>query len=124
MELGTKIDTLYAFREARLELSRQVEEVKQMETMLRNDILNLLHDAGLAKASGLAATCGIKTSTEPVIEDWEQVHDYIRKENRFDLLQKRISAPAWRDLKHTGILVPGTTSVEVQDISLTKSTRS
>jgi hypothetical protein len=117
------IDTLYATRQKRLDVTKEVDALKVEEAQMRERILEMLDEQGMAKASGYMATCGIKKSIEPVTTDWEQIHEFIRIENRFDLIQKRLSAPAWRDLFNTGILVPGTDSVEVRDLSLTKSTR-
>lgn len=121
--LGALIDQLYATRQQRLELTRQVDDFKTKEVMLRGDILKILEETGLAKASGQTATCGVTTKVEPQVTDWDQVHAWIRINNRFDLLQKRISAPAWRDLQADNTLVPGTEPVVVTDLSLTKSTR-
>jgi len=123
MTLGEQIDTLYQTREKRLNLQRQIEELKDVEVECRSEIMVALHAQGMSKATGLLATASIKKSIEPITADWEQIHKYIRQEDRFDLLQKRLSAPAWRGLFEAGILVPGTESVEVQDLSLTKSTR-
>jgi len=123
MDLGVKIDALYALRQQRLELTKTVDILKAQETAAREDILSTLDGMRLAKASGLQATCGVKESIEPVPEDWEMIHNYIRTENRFDLIQKRLSAPAWRELRDSGLLVPGTSAVTVRDLSLTKSTR-
>jgi hypothetical protein len=123
MELGEMIDKLYELRETRLELDRTVADLKSQEVAARLMIKEKLEEVGLAKASGKRATCGITSKIEPIIEDWDKVHDFIRTENRFDLLQKRLSAPAWRELQENNILVPGTESVVVFDVSLTKSTR-
>jgi hypothetical protein len=122
-ELGVTIDALYNMRQQRLELQRAVDGLKAEETELRGQILDALEASGLAKASGQVATAGIKTSLEPMVEDWDLVFAWIRENNRFELVQKRISAPAWREYKESGILVPGTAPNEVVDISLTKSTR-
>lgn len=124
MKIGELIDALYATRQMRLDKSKEVDALKGEETVLRGKILDLLDAQGMAKASGLSATCGVKESLEPITTDWEQVHEYIRTENRFDLLQKRLSAPAWRELLASGIQVPGTEQVTVRDLSLTKSSRS
>ena len=123
MAIGELIDKLYELRETRLALDRTVAGLKAQETAMRLEIKEELENVGLAKASGKRATCGITSKIEPIIEDWDKVHDWIRAENRFDLLQKRLSAPAWRELKENNILVPGTESVVVYDVSLTKSTR-
>jgi hypothetical protein len=123
MDLGMMIDTLYATRQERLDVSKKVDELKALETEMRGRILEQLDTMGMAKASGYQATCGIKKSIEPVPVDWDAIHTYIREADRFDLIQKRLSAPAWRGLLESGILVPGTEQVEVRDLSLTKSTR-
>ena len=121
--LGTMIDALYATRAHRLDITKQVDALKAEEREMRAKILEALESVGLAKASGSLATCGITTSTEPVVNEWEQVHKWIRENDRFDLLQRRLSTVAWRELREAGILIPGTESMEVVDISLTKSTR-
>jgi len=123
MTIGQQIDALYMTRQKRLELQSEVEELKEIEAGCRITILDVLQHNGMAKATGLLATVSIKKSIEPITANWEQIHEFIRQENRFDLIQKRLSAPAWRGLLEAGILVPGTEKVEVQDLSLTKSTR-
>jgi len=122
-DLGSAIDSLYEARERRLNLDRQVKELKQQEAQIKMDILDLLGVSGLAKASGYLATASVKTSTIPIITDWDKVHEFIRTQNRFDLLQKRVAVIAWRELYDSGELVPGTESVEDVDLSLTKSVR-
>lgn len=121
--LGLNIDALYAMREKRLEVEKQVKQLKEEEYAMRNAILLALGESGLAKASGQLATASIRTSEIPVVSDWEEVYNFISEHDRFDLLQKRLSTIAWRDLKESGTLVPGTEAVEDTDISLTKSVR-
>ena len=122
-ELGGTIDALYALRQSRLEKQKEIDAMKVEEMNFRQIIIGMLEESGLAKASGGMATAGIKVTVEPLVTDWDPVFEYIRKENKFELIQKRISAPAWRELKESGILVPGTEENPVVDISLTKSTR-
>lgn len=123
MELGNMIDLLYSLRQLRLDKTREVDKLKEEETLARLQIMEHLDSAGLAKASGGMATCGIISKIEPQVTDWEAIHEYIRIQNRFDLVQKRLSAPAWRDLKESGVLLPGTEAITVRDLSLTKSSR-
>lgn len=121
--LGAIIDKLYATRAKRLDITKQVDALKEEERGMRAKIIEMLDAVGLAKASGSLATCGITINIEPVVNDWDVVHDYIRENNRFDLLQKRLSTVAWRELHLEGTTVPGTESMQVIDVSLTKSTR-
>ena len=123
-KLGELIDRLYNHRQNRLALEKRVQEMKSEEHTLRQLVMAELDEVGLAKASGSTATVGIVESTQPQIEDWEAVHKYIREHDRFDLLQKRLSVLAWRDLvQKDGFLVPGTVATTVYDLSLTKSGR-
>lgn len=122
--LGELIDELYTTREDRLAKTKEVDAMKSRESSLKEMILDLLEASGLAKASGSLATCGVTVGEEPMVTDWEKVHSWIRIENRFDLLQRRLSAPAWRDLKSDGVLIPGTEVHTVTNVSLTKASRS
>lgn len=123
LTLGQAIDNLYAARAARLAKAKEVKDLQVTEAIAKAQVLQMLNDTGLAKASGMTATASITTEDIPFIKDWEAVHEYIKINDRFDLLQKRIGVVAWRDLFKDGILVPGTEPAVDTDISLTKSTR-
>ena len=123
MTLGEAIDTLYQARAARLAMAKEVKELQVKESVAKAEVLKLLGESGLAKASGKLATAGITTEDVPYIKDWDEVYSYIKSNDRFDLLQKRIGVVAWRDLFKDGILVPGTEAAVDTDLSLTKSTR-
>ena len=123
LTLGQAIDSLYAARAARLAKAKEVKDLQVLETIAKAQVLQMLNAIGLAKASGMTVTASITTEDIPFIKDWEAVHEYIKINDRFDLLQKRIGVVAWRDLFKDGILVPGTEPAVDTDISLTKSTR-
>jgi hypothetical protein len=122
-ELGLKIDEFYKARASRLEAKRKIKEAKELEYRLKQELLDILEEAGLQKASGMVATASIKRSVVPVVEDWDLLHEYVATHNRFDLLQKRISTLAWRDMFQAQELVPGTAAIEDVDLSLTKASR-
>lgn len=121
--LGQAIDSLYQARAARLVKAKEVKDLQIVEATAKVEVLKLLGEAGLAKASGMLATAGITIEDIPFIKDWDAVYGYIKINDRFDLLQRRIGVVAWRDLYKDGILVPGTEQAIDTDLSLTKSTR-
>lgn len=123
MTLGESIDRLYEARAARLAKAKEVKDLQAAETLAKTEVLKLLGESGLEKASGKLATVGILKDDVPFIKDWEEVYKYIKANDRFDLIQKRIGVLAWRDLFKDGILVPGTEAAVDTDLSLTKSTR-
>jgi hypothetical protein len=122
-DIGTTIDALYAMRERRLGIERQVKEMKEAELTLRGKIFEMLANMGLTKASGAVATAGIKVSNVPLVEDWDKLWQYIIFTGSTDLVQKRISVTAWRERFEDGQEVPGVSKVEDVDISLTKASR-
>ena len=123
LTLGEAIDNLYQARAARLVKAKEVKDLQVLEAQAKIEVLNLLEASGLQKASGMLATAGITTDDVPYIKDWDMIYAYIKENDRFDLIQKRIGVVAWRDLFKDGVLVPGTEAAIDTDISLTKSTR-
>lgn len=123
MTLGEAIDNLYTARAARLAMAKEIKDLQATEATAKLVVLKMLGESGLAKASGQLATAGITTDDIPFIKNWDEVYEYIKINDRFDLLQRRIGVVAWRDLYKDGILVPGTEAAIDTDLSLTKSTR-
>lgn len=123
MTLGEAIDCLYQARAARLAKAKEVKDLQATEAAAKLEVLRLLGEAGLEKASGKLATAGILTEDVPYVKDWDALYGYIKENDRFDLLQRRIGVVAWRDLFKDGVLIPGTEAGVDTDLSLTKSTR-
>ena len=124
LTLGQAIDQLYEARAERLAKAKEVKDLQIKEAAAKVQVLALLRESGLEKASGKLATAGITTEDIPFVKDWDAVFDYIKSNDRFDLVQRRIGVVAWRDLFRDNILVPGTEAAVDTDISLTKSKRS
>lgn len=123
MSIGIMIDTLYDLRAQRLAIEKQVEELKARETATKEEILFLLKESGLEGAKGEVATASIQYKIKANVTDWDAVYSYIRDNDMFALLQKRLTTTLWAALQEDGILVPGTEPMALTDLSLTKSKR-
>ena len=123
MSLGKKIDELYELRAKRLALQKEVDTIKDEERTRTDEIMHMIGDAGLGAARGAVATAALRTATKPIVTDWHQVYDYIKSNDRFDLLHQRISSLAWAELEKDGFLVPGTEAFVELSLSLTKAKR-
>jgi hypothetical protein len=117
------IDSLYNLRAQRLAIEKQVEELKARETATKEEILFLLKESGLEGAKGEVATASIQYKIKANVTDWDAVYAYIRDNDMFALLQKRLTTTLWAALQEDGILVPGTEPMALTDLSLTKSKR-
>lgn len=118
--LGELADSLWELRHDRLELQRRAEEMKQGEAELSEKILALLKDLGLKKATGTKATVSASVRTVVDVQDWDKVYAYIKKNNRFDLLQKRPSVMAFNEVWDNGKSIPGTEPLPTPILSLRK----
>lgn len=113
-------DLLYETRAARLELQKQVDELKKNEAELKDHLINSLPKSDASGVSGKVANAKITKKTIPQVEDWEAVQKYIKRTNAFDLLQRRLSAPAVTERWDAGKTVPGVTKFIAVDVSCTK----
>lgn len=123
MSIGKLIDDLYQLRAQRLDIEKQVEGLKSREAETREQIISLLREAGLEAARGEVATASIQYKIKPAVIDWDAVYTYIRNNDMFALLQKRLTTTLWAALQEDGIVVPGTEVQHYQDLSLTKAKR-
>jgi hypothetical protein len=123
LPLGKQADYLGQVREKRLQLDAQVKEMKAQEESIRTIIIGKLQEQGMQKTSGRLYTVGLNPKTEPLVEDWQALDEYIVANRALDLLHRRTSAPAFRVRWEQGVTIPGVRAVEVIDLSLTKSTR-
>lgn len=77
------------------------------EERLRADLLEALGKAGLTSAKGARGHAIVEHSTLYVVSDWAEVHAWVRKNNRLDLLQQRIKQSAVAEIADAGKSVPG-----------------
>ena len=121
MELGELIDSLYEQRASRLTLEKEAEALKKEEALTRDKIQALLKSVGLTSGRGSKATASITTKETVTVTDWDALYAFIKKEDMPGLLHRRITAALWKELRDSGVDVPGTEPMIVTDISLTKA---
>jgi len=123
LDLGTAIDKLYELRSQRLDVEKVVKTMKSDELALRVHIKQMLDSINLDGAKGSAATAAVITSVDPVAKDWLQIYEFIRENDAFDMLQKRLSSMAVKERWESGILVPGIEKFDNWDLSITKRSK-
>ena len=99
--------------------SVQSEEklLKAQQRELESQISIRMQEQGLDKISNDICTISLKNEIVPTVEDWDQLHEHITDTNQFELLQKRVSATAYRELIAAGMDVPGVKSTELTRIN-------
>lgn len=97
----------------------QAEEksLKSQQRELESQISIRMQEQGLDKISNDVCTISLRNEIVPTVEDWDQLHEHITDTGQFELLQKRVSATAYRELITAGMDVPGVKSTELTRIN-------
>jgi translation elongation factor EF-Ts len=119
--LGAAIDKAYECRSERIALEKQVTALKKTEEALKEEIAAALEAAGLEAARGSIAMFSYSKKVVPSVFDWDAMHDFVRDNNAFQLLQKRISVAAWTEYADSDLIIPGTEPLELAKYNLTKA---
>lgn len=118
--LGACIDALYKKRAERLELSKQLDVLKEVEAEYTNHILNSFNKTEIVGAKGEVATASIKRTTVYQLVDWDRFINYVSENNAWDLLRKQPGSTACKERFEAGVEVPGIDPFVKIDLSLTK----
>lgn len=119
-KLGDVADLLFKTRAERLATTKKVEELQARETALKNHLIDNLPKSEATGVAGKAARVQIVVKQRLGVKNWEEVYAYIKKNNAFDMLQRRLSDTAVKDRLEAGKKVPGVEFTAVADVSITK----
>ena len=121
MTENTKLDELMnALVTTRTEIrSLQQEEkaLKVHQNDLESEIMWKMEEQGLDQIANDKCTISRKKEVVPTVEDWDQVYQHLIDTKQFELLQKRMSATAFRELLQMGMNVPGVKATELTRVN-------
>ena len=117
VNLDDKMNMLAATRAKLKVLLEQEKELKQVQNALEAEIAADMERQGLTQTGNDVCTISLKSETVPTVEDWDVLHQHISDTGRFELLQKRMSATAYRELIAMEPSVPGVRSTELTKVN-------
>lgn len=119
--IGRCADLLHDVRDLRLRMQKEVDAVAERESEVREHIINTLSSSADTGAAGLRYRAQIVKKTKFNIADWGVFCSFVRKNDRFDMLQKRLSEKAVADfVEQEKREIPGTERIMVPEVSITK----
>jgi hypothetical protein len=88
---------------------KQERKAKEELDKLDHDFIEKLEADGGTQWADHHHTFYISEITVPDVQDWDATYEYIKEdpENRLHLLQRRLTATAYRELLSSGVEVPG-----------------
>ena len=115
--LDDKMNMLNDTRQQLKTLQAQEKTLKDTQNYLEAEIAADMAKQGITQTGNDVCTISLKTETVPTVEDWDLLHQHIIDTGRFELLQKRMSATAYRELIAMEPSVPGVRSTELTKVN-------
>ncbi len=115
---GAIIDQLWACKEEKKLLTAQIKEADGRIKEIEDTLMERFESEGMTKATGARATAFTTSSIVGDVQDWEEFWTFIIKKKYTQLLQRRVSEPAYRELLEKGIKVPGVIPFTKKSIGL------
>ena len=115
--LDDKMNMLNDTRQQLKTLQAQEKTLKDTQNYLEAEIAADMAKQGLTQTGNDVCTISLKTETVPTVEDWDVLHQHISDTGRCELLQKRMSATAYRELIAMEPSVPGVRSTELTKVN-------
>lgn len=103
LPIGQLIAAADEQRELKRALDRQAKDAGELFKILEATVLKKIIDSGTeetpciqsgAVVDGFKITATVSENEVPTAENWEQIYAYIKENDAFELLQKRLSAKA------------------------------
>jgi len=113
-------DQLYETKAKRLEAQKVVDALQAQETALREHLIDNLPKSEATGVAGKVARATVVVKEVPQVEDWDKLWVHIKKNNAFELLQKRLSTTAVAERWDAGKEIPGVNHFKAVSISLNK----
>tara|TARA_Y100001937_G_C7055224_1_gene301036 strand:- start:39 stop:419 length:381 start_codon:yes stop_codon:yes gene_type:complete len=112
MTLDDKINNLIEVKKQIKDINDQLKGIKEREEEIARDLIRELEKAGLKRMANDSATISVVTENVPDVTDWDEFYRFISEQQAFELLHKRVSATAFRELSQTQD-VPGVQTREL-----------
>jgi hypothetical protein len=117
--VGGLIDELFLLREQRRKLAETDKNLRDQYAELEASLIAALDQQEATQARGRSATATLNEEELATVVDWHLVHEFIRSQNAFHLLQRRMNSAAWREAAaERGEPIPGTTVFNKRSIAL------
>lgn len=118
--LGECADLLYKVKAARLAKKKEMEELESQETELKEYIIKTLPKSKASGVAGKVARIAVANKDVQQVDDWDALFKYVKKNDAFELLQRRLSTAAVQERLDDGQQVPGVKLIKVPQVSINK----
>ena len=120
-ELGQLADRLELARAERLAADKWAASLKSAENQLLAQLIAEMEENNLSSVGGESCIVKRTVKQRAIASDWGQIYEYIRANDAFDLLHKRLTDSAVLLRKEDGVEVPGVALMDYSNITYSKA---
>lgn len=117
---GECADLLYEVKGKRLAMQKQVEVLEENEKALKDHIIQTLPKSNASGISGKVARVSVYSEDIPQVEDWDAFYAFVKKNDAFELLQRRVATTAVTERLEANQKIPGVKIFTAKKVSLNK----
>tara|TARA_R110000850_G_scaffold148836_5_gene271193 strand:+ start:6657 stop:7082 length:426 start_codon:yes stop_codon:yes gene_type:complete len=100
--------------------AEQLKALKERKAELENFLKATLEVGEKVSYAGIGSV-SMAEETQPAVTDWEALYEYIKDNDAFYFLQRKINAAPFRELLSTGESLVGVSPIQVRKISVRKN---
>jgi len=118
--LGPCVDLYKEVQDLRLAMKKEVDAIQSREREIKQHLVDSISKSDDTGVAGKKYRAQIVTKTSAAVSDWDKVWDFIRENDRTDLVQNRINDKAIKEIWEAGETVPGVEKFNSVDVSVRK----
>ncbi len=118
VNLPEYVDKLHTLRQARLAADKESRKLKKQEDDVNAFIIAEMREKAITEAHGELLVVELDVKEKGSVEDWDALWSYIRENDAFELLHKRLTDSAVKERWDAGEEVPGVEKVDVYKLIL------
>lgn len=100
--------------------AERLKTLKERKAELENFLKATLEVGEKVSYAGIGSV-SMAEETQPAVTDWEALYEYIKDNDAFYFLQRKINAAPFRELLSTGESLVGVSPIQVRKISVRKN---
>lgn len=107
--IGSLADALYGVIEEKKVKEAELKEIEGRKNEIEKQLMELMDEQKTDKGAGALMSVSITSSIVANVEDWDALWKFILRTKNTQLLQRRVSEPAFREMLEMKGSVPGIT---------------
>ena len=117
--IGETIDDMHNIRARKRALEDMVKELDKEYGAKEMELMSLMDVQQTRTSEGKLASVHIDEVVYPTADNWGEIYKYIHANKYYHMLERRLTAVAYRELVERGVQVPGIVPFKKRKVKLT-----